>query len=375
VIPDTVDSTLQIDADFPGGNIIVERIDGDDVYVRQDLRDNAIWWFYWYFRVRGAAGRTLTFHFDDGKVIGLRGPAVSTDGGATWQWMGEQAALATAFTYTFPQDTEDVRFSFGIPYAQSNLHEFLKPYHGHPHLVVETLCETAKGRAVECLRLGQVDGEPDYRILLTSRHHACEAMANYVLEGMMAAILHPESQWFQNHVECLVVPFIDKDGVEDGDQGKGRKPHDHNRDYSGESIYPSTRVLREKVPQWAGGRLQIALDLHCPSIRGRRIHLVGSANPQIWQEQVRFSEILEQQQTGPLVYHAADNIPYGQGWNTAQNWVQGDSCSRWAGQIPGMRLSSGVEIPYADHHGVEMTPAVARAFGADLVKAIRCYLS
>ena len=40
-----------IDCDFPGGNIIAERIDDDDVFVRQDLRDTDRDWFYWYFRV------------------------------------------------------------------------------------------------------------------------------------------------------------------------------------------------------------------------------------------------------------------------------------------------------------------------------------
>ena len=52
---------MQIDADHEGGNVIVERIDGDTVRLRQDLRDTQGWWFYWSFRVRGAAGRKVTF--------------------------------------------------------------------------------------------------------------------------------------------------------------------------------------------------------------------------------------------------------------------------------------------------------------------------
>src|SRR5688572_16105652 len=74
---------LEIDAKIPGGNIVVEKIVGDDVYLKQDLRDTPRHWFYWHFRVRGAKGRTLTFHFMKGNVIGSRGPAYSTDGGKT----------------------------------------------------------------------------------------------------------------------------------------------------------------------------------------------------------------------------------------------------------------------------------------------------
>ena len=94
-------------------------------------------------------------------------------------------------------------------------------------------------------------------------------------------ILQPTSG--DKRVEFFVVPFVDKDGVEDGDQGKNRRPHDHNRDYGGRadgdhSIYASTRALRERIPAWSGGKLRVALDLHCPWIRGEHnevIYFVG----------------------------------------------------------------------------------------------------
>jgi hypothetical protein len=77
-------SPIVVDCDFPGGNIIVEGVEGDTIALRQDIRDTQGNWFYWYFRVRGAAGRTLTFKFTRGNVVGVRGPAVSTDGGRNW---------------------------------------------------------------------------------------------------------------------------------------------------------------------------------------------------------------------------------------------------------------------------------------------------
>jgi len=46
----------RIDAGFPGGNIIVDGIEGDTVFLRPDLRDTQGDWFYWAFRVRGSAG-------------------------------------------------------------------------------------------------------------------------------------------------------------------------------------------------------------------------------------------------------------------------------------------------------------------------------
>ena len=81
-------AAVEVDADFPGGNVIVERIDGDNIHVRPDLRDTVGDWFYWNFRVRGAAGRTITVHFTKGNPIGVRGPAVSIDGGKSWSGSG-----------------------------------------------------------------------------------------------------------------------------------------------------------------------------------------------------------------------------------------------------------------------------------------------
>ena len=50
---------LNIDAHFPGGNIVVESIDGDVVDLHQDLRDTTTDWFYWCFAVHGAAASRI----------------------------------------------------------------------------------------------------------------------------------------------------------------------------------------------------------------------------------------------------------------------------------------------------------------------------
>ncbi len=368
-----------IDADYPGGNIVVERIDGDTVQLRPDLRDTQGWWFYWNFHVRGAQGRTLTFQFSGSNPIGVRGPAVSTDRGQNWSWLGAGAMDGSSFTYSFAGDSDDVRFCLGMPYQERNLQEFLAEYQGSPHVRVEELCKTPKGRGVERLHVGRSDGNPHFRILLTARHHACEMMASYVLEGALAAVLAEtdDGYWFRRHVEILAVPFVDKDGVEAGDQGKNRKPRDHNRDYIGSSIHPSVAALRTFVPTWSGGKLCAAFDLHCPHIRGPHnevIYIVGSADESIWEQQCRFGRILEELQCGPLVYRASDNLPFGQAWNTGQNYTQGKSCGRWAGEIDGIRLAASFEIPYANAGGQAATADSARIFGRSLAKAMRRYL-
>ncbi|MFP4057951.1 MAG: M14 family zinc carboxypeptidase [Candidatus Brocadiia bacterium] len=375
----SADASPTVDASFPGGNIVLEEVAGDEVRLHQDLRDTAGNWFWWLFRVRGARDRTLTFRFTKGNVIGTRGPAVSTDGGRTWAWLGREAVDGASFRYEFAADAQEVRFGFAIPYVEADLRDFLQPYGENPHLRLETLCTTRKGRKAERLRVGRLNGQPDYRVLLTCRHHACECMASYAVEGVIESVLadHDDGRWLRRHVEFLIVPFVDKDGVEEGDQGKNRKPHDHNRDYGDESIYPTVQAIRKFVPRWSAGRLRLTLDLHCPHIRGRYnevIYLVGSPDAAIWEQQQAFGAILEAVRSGPLPYRAASNLPFGKAWNTHKNYGKHKSCSRWCSELDGVRLASTIEIPYATASGAAVTGDSARAFGRDLAKAIRRYI-
>lgn len=368
---------LAIDCDFPGGNIIVEKIDGDTVTLRPDLRDTAGDWFYWCFRVKGAAGKTVTFKFSTSKPVGVRGPAVSNNGMKSWKWAG--AAKQSEFTYSFPADAGEFYFGMGMTYTQAHLDAFLAGIGQSPHLRRELLCESKKGRKVERIHLGKLDGEPKHRIMLTARHHACEMMASYAMEGLIASMLADDEtgKWFRENVEVLLVPFVDKDGVEDGDQGKNRKPRDHNRDYDGDSFHKETAALREFVPKWSGGKLIAAIDLHCPTLRGTGnefIYQVGRENPEAWKEQVRFGQLLEKAQTGPLVYKQANDYPFGKGWNNAGNYKQGTSVGRWAITIEGVKLATTFEIPYANAEGKEVNPTSGRALGKDIARTIREYL-
>jgi hypothetical protein len=321
----------------------------------------------------------LKFQFVERSPIGTRGPAVSTDDGRCWAWLDPGAKWDSSFTYEFGRREHDVRFCFSIPYLETNLQRFLAKHAGSPHLAVRKLCRSRKGRRVERLHVGKMDGNPKHRILLTVRHHACEMIASYVLEGLLDAVLSDTNlgRWFRGSVEILAVPFVDKDGVEDGDQGKNRKPHDHNRDYGDDSIYPSVAAIRGSVPEWSKGRLRIVLDLHCPYIGGKHnevIYLVGSSNPEIWKQQQKFGAILESVRQGPLPYLAESNLPFGTGWNTAANYGKQKSCSRWGAEQPGVLMSSTIELPYGNAGAVTVTAENARAFGRDLARALQRYL-
>jgi len=374
----TTAAGITVDASFPGGNIVVEKIEGDTVTLRSDLRNTKGYWFYWCFQVSGAEGRQVVFQFTDEKPVGVRGPAVSLDGGQTWAWH-EKDFTQNRFAYTFPNQSAPVRFGVGMTYTEVHWKKFLAQHAGDSRLKTGELCRSRKGRVVETASIEPVSGSPAHQIILTSRHHACEMMASYTLEGFIDQVLADDDagRWLAKNATFFIVPFVDKDGVEEGDQGKNRDPRDHNRDYDGKNLYPETRAIRERMPAWSQGPPMVTIDLHCPWISGdtsETIYQVGRKDPLIWKEQQKFGRLLESIRRGPLPYRQSDDLPFGKAWNTDKNSADGLSFSQWALAQPGVKFAVGLEIPYANAGGVPVTAESARAFGRDLACAIKAYL-
>lgn len=375
---------VRVDADYAGGNIVVERIEDGKVTLSPDLRDTKGWWFYWDFRVRGAQGKSLLFEFTDKPPIAALGPAVSRDGGKSWVWL-KQHEGGQSFQYTFGEDEKEVRFSLGMTYTQEQWGAFLKWLNErHAERVEdcvkqELLCRSRKGEEVYYYRVGSLQQEPKMRVLVTARSHACEMMASYALEGIMEGILADDEvgTWLREHVEFFVVPFVDWDGVKAGDQGKNRSPRDHNRDYDEGSLYPETKALQKLVPEWSQGKLKMSLDMHCPWVRGGMnevIYFVGNADPRNPPEEAKFSGLLEKLNTGKLPYRQSDNLPFGKGWNVATSFSAGQKNSNWARTLEGIQLATTIEIPYARASGEDVTAESARELGRNLAKAIQAYL-
>ncbi len=376
---------LVVDGKVPAGNIEVVKIEGDVVTLKPEQRDTAGHWFYWAFRVQGAAGRKLTFKFGGaygGKVVGVRGPVVSLDKGGTWSYPCDGISKMDTFTYTFPQGADEVWFYECHPYNQSEWEAFLARHAAVRGKFFETgvLCKSKKGRDVEKARFGCLKN-PKYTMLISSRHHASEAIATYAVEGFLDAVLADDElgAWLRTNVEVMVVPFMDKDGCVDGDQGKNRKPHDHNRDFS-HFIYPETKATVAWIKERTNNQLDVWIDLHCPWIRGDYNEFVYSplkrnVNGRNAAAERTFDALLEKLQCGSLRYKASDDLPYGKAWNTGGNYSKGWSSINWAiNTLPALKLGHTFEIPFANANGAVVTPDKVRDFGRDIAKALRAFL-
>ena len=374
-----------VDTDLPAGNAVIEKIDGDTVRLRQDLRDSNLW-FYWAFRVKGAAGRTIKFEFTDkrwGGPVGVRGPVVSTDGGKTFSYPLDGKSRTDGFTYTFAKGENDVLFYECHPYVRANWDAFVAKHSAElgERFAVDTLCKSRKGGEVPRARFGCIGRNPKFRIFMSARHHCSESTASWVLEGVAEAFLADDAlgRWLRENVELMMVPFADYDGVQAGDQGKVRRPHDHNRDYS-EFLYPETKAITDWIAGHAGGRLDMFIDVHCPWIRGKYNEWVYTPwkDPKILPDtasEKRFSQLLEKLQCGSMRYRAADDLPFGKEWNKGANYEQGWSAVIWAcHKVKGLKIARSYEVPFANANGAVVTPETCRELGRDTAKVFKAML-
>ena len=295
---------MNIHQNFTGGNIRILKTEGNIIYVDNELRDTVGDWFYWALCAEDCADKTLTFRFPKDR-IGYYGPAVSHDL-KTWQWLGA-GEETDAFTYTFKEDENKVYFAHSMLYHPDRFYAFAEGKGLQKH----TLCTTKRGRTVPYYTFGA--GERT--VLLTARHHACESTGNYVLEGVLEGLLQESIP----NTNVICVPFVDLDGVLDGDQGKARAPHDHNRDYpvTGDSVWPEPAAIRNL----AKDGILYGFDFHSPwHVGGRHdtIFLVEKVEEKI-PEYEKLGEILESVSTPEaLKYNKENNIKPGVEWNTGK---------------------------------------------------------
>ncbi|WP_254522016.1 M14 family zinc carboxypeptidase [Natrinema caseinilyticum] len=374
----------------PGGNGRVVGVDGDTIRLESEPRDSSRRWFYWNVDVESDVTQTLRLEFPNDEAVGPRGPAVRMAmpcGGPIgngawdeWRWLGADHRIdATGFRYAFDAG-EGAQFALSFPYQRADFDAFAFEFESDPRLTVETLTTTAGGRTVPVVRLGPSDA--DCHIALAARHHACESTASYVLEGTLRELLESEDAGalLETH-RVHAYPFGDLDGVERGDQGKHRSPHDHNRDYvDGNAItdlsplYPTTAAiaadLRSRDP------LAVALDFHCPykwggDINDRPFFVTdpSAASAELRGLATRLEDVTQTRSRADEPTLTFDSSP---GIGLASFDGQSGllyTFERYCSQL-GAEPAASLEVPYVGTATDPVTPTTARQFGRDLAVAL-----
>ena len=352
---------IDIFKNFAGGNIRVRSVNGKNVSIEQEIRDTSEWWFYWCFGAETDEDGEYVFQFVNGDVIGPWGVALSFDR-ENWFYDKNLTFISrNSFKYPF-QKGKKVYFSFSLPYTEKDFEKFLS---GGVSIKKCFFCKTERGRDLFLYEAGNRRSENVF--LITARHHACESAASYALEGLISRLTEKDNAIGRDFA-LDIVPFVDLDGVEDGDQGKSRAPHDHNRDYLPQPLYNVTKAL---YARYGNRGIRFGADLHSPAKYGGihdRMSLI-EGDERISGAQRRFSDILERETAGAAIeYKRKDNIIFGTHWNKG---CRPDSLSFFIAH--GAELAFTFEHPYFGNRDAPYMPGELRDFGRRMADAFVRY--
>lgn len=356
-------TVVRLDTSFPTGNGVVVLHDSE-VVLDRDLRDSTGDRWYWHVRLTADQDVTVRVRLARSGLLGQFGPTVRTSGEFSWLW--SVAGHDDAFELQIAPGTT-VHASATIPYGPRELAAFCSRQ-GNV-LRWDLLATSEGGRQVPVLTVPAADAQRV--ILLTGRHHACEAMASFVIEGVIDQLvtLQRAGDPMARSFELVAVPMIDVDGVYEGDQGKARQPWDHNRDYGPTSRYRAVSALRAMMAH--EHRVIYALDLHTPGLRGdieEQPYVVASADRGDAEAVTGLLSLLnatDDRRTRGEV----GRLPFEQEWNSSTSSGQ-RCCAAWLRSLPTTRFATTIEYPNAVDRGRPITPDNARDFGAALLSSL-----
>lgn len=266
---------VSIQSDFEGGSIgKVEYVSEDLIRcavageVDQDKRNRQASWYY--FRVDGAAGRSLTVELVDlpgeynyrpnrGAITKDTIPVYSEDD-VHWQHFD-----ASAVEYDESEPVLRLRFTpksnrFWIahvpPYTNMHLRSLLRSFAGHPHARVESVGRTVRGREIPLLTITDPSAPDDPKrvVWLMFRQHSWESGSSWVGEGAIRYLLSedPEAWQIRKSTIFKILPMCDPDGVARGGVRFNVHGYDLNRnwDVRDEKLMPEIAAERKAVLDW-----------------------------------------------------------------------------------------------------------------------------
>ena len=221
-----------------------------------------------------------------------------------------------------------------------------------------TLCYDSDGTRVPLASMG----EGDKVILLTARHQACEAPANYILEGVIREFYTA----FPKGFKLIIVPFVDMAGVVAGDQGKGRFPHDHNRDYIKKSIYPTVKAMKKLLNK---ENIKYVFDFHSPCHLGNGNDSMSLVNAyeHMKNDMNNLARLFSKELTDDCFIFNPERITW------REKPLEG-TFSAYCGALDKVNFVATLEAPYFGEKGNVMTKESYLATGTALGRAIKKFI-
>lgn len=263
---------LQVQADFPGGSARVEAIDEETrtIQLVPTPHKDRGWVCWWYCKVIGIRpGETIILDVGGGVWASPDRACFSLD---NKQWRHTEPGNRSKERIVYHQrvDAEEAWFAWGPPFVLQHAKVLVEQaVKKNPHTKPFELGKSTEGRRVPGLRIEQ-PGVPDkdrLGIWVQARQHAWESGSSWVCRGFTDWLLSddPRAVSLRQKATITIVPIMDVDNVERGAGGKNQKPHDHNRDWGEQPVWPEVQEAMKQITALnQAARFDLFVDLHNP---------------------------------------------------------------------------------------------------------------
>jgi murein tripeptide amidase MpaA len=255
-----------------------------EIVLQHAPSSGGIWYF---FRVDGLGGKTKTFVFENARKDYYSGdalPAISYDQ-QNWSFLktrittshpGEQNTVRYSFTHTFASNRAWLAFT--PPYPNKRLDDLTKEIDAHPHVSVQSICQTPiKQLSLPLITITdpEIPDKDKKCIFILSREEAMESAASWLCEGIIRFLLSDDTIAAAVKRRCrfMFIPVFDRDGVA---LGSAVHPVSLEGAAKGKSVYwaetwPETsysfyeqRQLKYFLQKWkdSGNTIDYAIRLH-----------------------------------------------------------------------------------------------------------------
>ncbi len=275
------ESGIHITWDYENGSLGDWHINSANEIVLSHAPGSGNLWYF--FRLDGVLNQTITFVFEKARsdLFGENNlPVVSYDQ-KHWFYITDRFILPISedpqhvrfsFTHTFAQNRAWIAYT--PPFTNTMLDQILETYAEHPHLKIETICETP----IEHLPIPLLEiTDPDVKqtakktIFLLCREESYETAGSYIGLGILRFLLSddPIAAALKRRCFFLLIPIFDRDGV-----ALGRAIHPLSRDEGDvywTETWPETtysfyeqRQLKLFLQQWkdSGRSIDFAFRFH-----------------------------------------------------------------------------------------------------------------
>ena len=209
--------TLQINAAFDSGNIIVEHAE-DPADIRLSIRPDTGSHFYQWFNFRSTGGKDTASTY---RIINAAGAAFPNawDGYQvaasydrdTWFRVAETRYENGHLVWTHTSEQDSVYYAYFAPYSMEHHADLISDCLQYDGVSLDVIGQSIQGQAIDCLSVG----EGDKTVWVIARQHPGESMAEWWMEGFLARLLDENdevSQQLRRDATFRIVPNMNPDG-------------------------------------------------------------------------------------------------------------------------------------------------------------------